>query len=159
MLIAYARFHSPERRAPAIPKRAGGQTTLINQRTTLRVARPTDNLDEVVRFYTVGLGLKQLGSFEDHDGFDGVMVGTPGAQYHLEFTHKRGHDPGRAPTRDNLLVFYVPDEREWQGAIERMVAAGYGPVPAFNPYWQRNGRTFEDPDGYRVVLQHGTWSQ
>ena len=25
---------------------------------TLRVARPTDRLDEVVRFYSVGLGLK-----------------------------------------------------------------------------------------------------
>jgi len=27
-----------------------------------------------------------------------------------------------------------------------------------NPYWKRNGRTFEDVDGYRVVLQNGTWA-
>jgi len=39
-----------------------------------------------------------------------------------------------------------------------MVKAGYPPVPSFNPYWDLDGRTFEDPDGYRVVLQRGTWS-
>ena len=129
----------------------------MNQRTILRVARPTDNFDGVVRFYIVGLGLEELGSFENHDGFDGVMVGMSEAPYHLEFTRKRGHDAGRAPTRDNLLVFYLPDEREWQAAVDRMVAAGYSSVTSFNPYWDRNGRTFEDPDGYRVVLQHGAW--
>lgn len=131
----------------------------MKERTTLRVARPTDHLAEVVRCYVVGLGLCELGSFEDHAGLDGVMLGMSGAQYHLEFTRRRGHDPGRAPTKDNLLVSYPPDEREWQGAVDRMVAAGYSPAPSFNPYWNRNGRTFEDPDGYRVVLQHGTWSE
>jgi hypothetical protein len=130
----------------------------MNRDTNLRVARPTDNLDEVMRFYIGGLGLEELGSFEDHDGFDGVMVGVSGAPYHLEFTRKRGHDSGRAQTKDNLLVFYLPDEREWQAAVDRMVKAGYLPVPSFNPYWDLDGRTFEDPDGYRVVLQRGTWS-
>ena len=124
---------------------------------TLRVARATDQLDEVVRFYTRGLGLTVLGSFQDHDGFDGMMLGRPGAIYHLEFTHKRGHSVGRAPTQDNLLVFYIPDSSQWHEAIDRMRAAGYEPVPSFNPYWDRSGRTFEDPDGYRVVLQNASW--
>jgi hypothetical protein len=130
----------------------------MNRKTNLRVARPTNNFDEVMRFYIAGLGLEELGSFEDHEGFDGMMVGMSGASYHLEFTRKRGHDAGRAPTRDNLLVFYLPDEREWQAAIDRMNTAGYLPVPSFNPYWDRDGLTFEDPDSYRVVLQEGTWS-
>jgi catechol 2,3-dioxygenase-like lactoylglutathione lyase family enzyme len=124
---------------------------------TLRVARPTDHLDEVVRFYTQGLGLEVLGSFQDHEGFDGVILGSPGEPYHLEFTRKRGHRAGRAPTQDNLLVFYLPDPALWQDAVERMRAAGYEPVPAFNPYWRRAGRTFEDPDGFRVVLQNASW--
>lgn len=124
---------------------------------TLRVARPTDQLDAVVRFYTQGLGMSVLGSFRDHDGFDGMMLGRPEGAYHLEFTQKRGHSVGRAPTQDNLLVFYLPDSSEWQGAIDRMRAAGYEPVPSFNPYWDRAGRTFEDPDGYRVVLQNASW--
>jgi catechol 2,3-dioxygenase-like lactoylglutathione lyase family enzyme len=126
--------------------------------TTLRVARPTDHLDEVVRFYGDGVGLVRLGSFEDHDGFDGVMLGVPGAAYHLEFTRQRGHAAGRAPTHDNLLVFYLPDGREWQEAVNRMIATGYEPLPSFNPYWDRAGRTFEDPDGYRIVLQNTSWS-
>ena len=124
---------------------------------TLRVARPTDHLDEVVRFYSQGLGLTVLGSFQDHDGFDGTMLGHPGALYHLEFTHKRGQRVGPAPTQDNLLVFYLPDSGQWQEAIDRMRAAGYEAVPSFNPYWDRAGRTFEDPDGYRVVLQNAAW--
>jgi hypothetical protein len=39
-----------------------------------------------------------------------------------------------------------------------MRVAGYAPVAAFNPYWDRAGLTFEDPDGYRVVLQRTTWT-
>lgn len=126
--------------------------------TRLRVARPTDKLEDVVRFYRDGVGLRELARFEDHDGFDGVMLGTPGAAYHLEFTRKRGHEAGRAPTQDNLLVFYLPEQAQWQAAIERMSAAGYEPVSSFNPYWDRSGRTFEDPDGYRVVLQNAAWT-
>lgn len=131
----------------------------MNSQTTLRVARPTDRLDEVVRFYVVGLGLDQLDSFENHEGFDGVIVGAPGAPYHLEFTHQRGHAVGSAPTKDNLLVFYLPDKGEWTAAVDRMEAAGYKSVPSLNPYWDGNGRTFEDPDGYHVVLQNAAWSQ
>jgi catechol 2,3-dioxygenase-like lactoylglutathione lyase family enzyme len=131
---------------------------MITAATTLRVARPTDRLEEVVKFYVEGLGLLRLGSFEDHEGFDGVMVGVPGAGYHLEFTRERGRPcDGAAPTKENLLVFYLPDEREWRAAIERMRAAGYEPVAPHNPYWERAGRTFEDPDGYRVVLQNAAW--
>ena len=130
----------------------------MNDTAKLRVARATDDLNAVVRFYVDGLGLEQLGSFENHDGFDGVIIGVPGAEYHLEFTRRHGHAAGRAPAQENLLVFYVPEEREWQPAVDRMVAAGYAPVPSCNPYWDRSGRTFEDPDGYRVVLQHGAWS-
>jgi len=31
-------------------------------------------------------------------------------------------------------------------------------VKAFNPYWDRKGLTFEDPDGYRVVLENEEWN-
>ena len=131
---------------------------MVKIETALRFARPTDHLEEVLRFYTEGLGLTRLGSFEDHEGFDGVMLGIPGATYHLEFTRKRGHVAGPAPTRENLLVFYLPDAAEWQQSVNRLVAAGYQPVQSFNPYWDRSGRTFQDPDGYRVVLQNSRWT-
>lgn len=124
----------------------------------LRVARPTDRLTEVVHFYTEGLGLQILDRFDNHEGFDGVMVGIPGEAYHFEFTHHRGHTVGEAPTQDNLIVFYLPNQLEWQQAVERMKKMGYEPVKSYNPYWDNNGVTFEDPDGYRVVLQNADWS-
>jgi catechol 2,3-dioxygenase-like lactoylglutathione lyase family enzyme len=123
----------------------------------LRVARPTDNLTAVVRFYRDGLGFEVLYEFTNHDGFDGVMLGHTGSAYHLEFTRKAGHKAGRAPTEDNLLVFYLPDEAGWKAAVARLEKTGYKPVKAFNPYWDTKGRTFEDPDGYRVVLQNAAW--
>jgi len=123
----------------------------------MRVARPTDNLAELLKFYREGLGFEVIGSFEDHDGFDGVMLGHPGLDYHLEFTHRRGDTVGKAPTEENLLVFYVPDSEEWAQAVAQMIACGYHPVESFNPYWEVRGKTFEDPDGYRVVLQQAAW--
>ncbi len=124
----------------------------------LRIARSSDNLEALLPFYVQGLGFDVLFRFEDHDGFDGVILGGVGAPYHLEFTHARGHVAGRAPTPDNMLVLYLPDDRIWEAALARMTVAGFAPVPAFNPYWDRKGATFEDPDGYRVVLHHGAWS-
>ncbi|HWK41817.1 MAG TPA: VOC family protein [Croceibacterium sp.] len=123
----------------------------------LRVARPTDDIEGLLPFYRDGLGLDVLSRFTDHEGFDGVMLGREGAPYHLEFTTARGHAAGRAPTQDNLLVFYLPGREDWRAAVERMKAAGFSAVAAFNPYWDRQGRTFEDPDGYRVVLQNAAW--
>jgi hypothetical protein len=124
----------------------------------LRVARPSDDLDSLLPFYMDGLGLSLLYRFEHHDGFDGVMLGVEGGPYHFEFTRARGHHAGKAPTRDNLLVFYLPEVEAWQKAVDRMRAAGFQPVPAFNAYWDRVGLTFEDPDGYRIVLQNAAWS-
>jgi catechol 2,3-dioxygenase-like lactoylglutathione lyase family enzyme len=124
----------------------------------IRIARPTDDIDALLPFYCDGLGLRVLYRFEDHDGFDGVMVGGEGAPYHLEFTCARGRTAGRAPNPDHLLVFYIPDRGEWDRARARMERAGFRPVGSFNPYWSRSGTTFEDPDGYRVVLQNESWT-
>lgn len=124
----------------------------------LRVARPTDQLEAIVNMYRDGLGLDILGSFEDHQGFDGVMLGNAGMDYHFEFTHHRSHPVRKAPTQDNLLVFYIPDRTEWEARVKQMETAGFVPVPSYNPYWDRLGVTFEDPDGYRIVIQNADWS-
>ena len=120
----------------------------------LRIARPVSDLARSVDMYCRGLGYVVLGSFEDHDGFDGVMVGAPGSGYHFEFTRCRAHPLRPTPTADDLAIFYVPDGVEWQDACARMLAAGFKAVASFNPYWEARGRTFEDADGYRVVLQN-----
>ncbi len=46
----------------------------------LRVARHTERLDEHVRFYRDGLGLRELGGFHEHDGYDGVFLEVPGTE-------------------------------------------------------------------------------
>src|SRR4051812_10886422 len=124
----------------------------------IRIARPTDNLPAVLAFYRDALGFELLFQFEGHDGFDGAMLGHKGAGYHLEFTHKDGHHVGRAPSEDHLLIFYLPDSQEWSRAVARLEALGHKPVKSFNPYWDKKGKTFADPDGYRVVLQNTDWS-
>jgi hypothetical protein len=129
----------------------------MDKSTVLRVARPTDNLDKIVKMYCDGLGFKILASFKDHDGFDGMIVGLASHNYHLEFTQNEAHKAGRAPTKDNLLVFYIPGRSEWIQFCKAMENAGFLCVSSFNPYWDKSGKTFEDVDGYRVVIQNEPW--
>jgi len=124
----------------------------------LRVARPTDHLTAIAEMYARGLGFTVLAQFADHDGFDGIILGHPRQPYHLEFTTQRGHQVGKAPTQDHLLVFYLPAQDEWEASCTQMLAAGFQRVPSYNPYWDAQGQTFEDLDGYRVVLQNAAWT-
>lgn len=126
---------------------------MIPSNAVLRIARPTDNLDTVALMYINGLGLQLLGEFNDHEGFNGRILGHPQHPWHLEFTQHAGSIVGRAPTQDNLLVFYMPDKIEWETCCRTMISAGFQRVTSFNPYWEVEGVTFEDCDGYRVVLQ------
>lgn len=125
----------------------------------LRIARPVSDLDRARTMYRDGLGLEVLGAFEGHDGFDGVMLGRPGDGHHFEFTACGRHPVAPAPTVEDLVVFYLPDEAEWTAACARMAAAGFREVKSFNPYWEAKGRTFADPDGYRTVLQNSAWGK
>ena len=124
----------------------------------LRIARPVTDIARARAQYESGLGLALLAHFEDHEGFDGVILGMPGAPYHLEFTQCRHHAIAPAPTVEDLLVLYLPDADEWRAACARALAAGFVPVPSFNPWWDRHGRSFADADGYRVVLANAAWA-
>ena len=126
-------------------------------RATLRVARPVSALQRSAAMYREGLGLVEVGRFENHGGFDGVMLGAPGLGYHLELTHSRSLPLAPSPTPEDLLVFFFPDRAEWQAACASLLLAGFIEVAPYNPYWGRRGRTFEDPDGYRTVLQQEGW--
>lgn len=56
-------------------------------------------------------------------------------------------------------MFYIPDKKEWEDAVKKVERAGGKRVGSENPYWDLDGKgvTFEDPDGYRVVLWNGRW--
>jgi len=123
----------------------------------LRIARPVSDLGRAAALYAGGLGWIELGRFGDHAGFDGVMLGLPDAGFHLELTRRRGHPVVPRPTAEDLLVLYVPDATAWAARCAAMADAGFAPVTAFNPYWEQRGRSFEDFDGYRVVIQRDAW--
>ena len=65
----------------------------------VRIARPTDNLGEVLDFYCGDLGLPELYRTAAH-GYQVVMVGLPGDKYHLEFTSHADGSPCPAPSVD-----------------------------------------------------------
>jgi hypothetical protein len=51
-----------------------------------------------------------------------------------------------------LLVLYVPPRTAYDELVARLTGANVSFVDPENPYWRRNGKTFLDPDGPRVVL-------
>jgi catechol 2,3-dioxygenase-like lactoylglutathione lyase family enzyme len=114
----------------------------------LRVARHTERLDEIAAFYRDGIGLTETGGFRDHDGWDGVFLAVPGTGAHLEFTSGGGRNAPQ-PDAESLIVLYLGDEEAVQAVAERLDS---DPVAPANPYWAQHGLTFEDPDGFRVVL-------
>lgn len=123
-----------------------------------RIARPTNQLKEVVEFYKNALGMEVLGSFENHRGYDGVMLGMPDKTYHLEFTQHEDKLPLLTPTQENLLVFYYDNPEDYKKANERIQSTGILPVEPENPYWKEKSETYEDPDGWRIVLFNGVYN-
>jgi catechol 2,3-dioxygenase-like lactoylglutathione lyase family enzyme len=123
----------------------------------LRVARPSRHLGRATRFYTQALGLEMLAAFVDHAGIDGVVLGHRSWPYHLELTHRPADPVAPCPTDEDLLVFYVPNRSQWEAVCLRIRDCGAPLVPSSNPYWNERGVTFEDPDGYRVVIENATW--
>ncbi|MGF1727321.1 VOC family protein [Photobacterium nomapromontoriensis] len=130
---------------------------MIPTDSTLRVVRPTDDVKQVAKMYSKALGFEMLKQFENQDGFDGIVLGHKKHNYHIEFVNKIGTSVGPAPTAEHLLVFYVDCSQAWERACRNMIDAGFSVVESTNPYWEKVGKTFEDLDGYRVVLQNRDW--
>jgi len=87
-----------------------------------RFARHTNNLDAIIHFYHNILGLEILGSFKEHDGYDGVFQGIKNENWHLEFTIS-DKSPNHLPDEDDLLVFYPDSESEYRALIEKLKQA------------------------------------
>jgi catechol 2,3-dioxygenase-like lactoylglutathione lyase family enzyme len=122
----------------------------------IRIARPSDTIDDLKKFYIEGLGFSTVSEF-DVDGYRGIILSHKDHGYHLEFIQEYGIQYGKAPSHEHLLVFYFSDISEWQSAIARMKHLGFHPVESYNPYWVKSGVTYEDADGYRVVLRNSHW--
>ena len=124
----------------------------------MRVARPVADLDVSQSMYCTGLNLQVVGQFRNHEGFDGVMIGSPSMSYHFEFTRCQHHQIVPSQTPEDFLIFYEPDKSKWSERCDQLILAGFIPVNSFNPYWDVNGKTFQDVDGYRLVMQNSEWN-
>ncbi len=122
----------------------------------MRVARPASDFAAVVAFYGATLGLPVIGSFEDHDGHDGVIFGLPDASRQLEIV--RTGETTASPTAEDQLVFYLGSADRVEEVAARMRQAGHEPRVSPNPYWERTAALcFLDPDGYWLVLSPEAW--
>lgn len=120
---------------------------------SFRFARHTNNLKQIKSFYIDILGLELLGSFENHNGYDGVFIGNPDENWHLEFT-KSDEIVTFNFGEEDILVFYPNTKLEFELIHDNLVANKIPFIQAKNPYWNEHGKMFFDPDGYRVVISN-----
>lgn len=120
-----------------------------------RAARHTKNLKKIILFYHNILGLDILGDFQNHDNYDGVFLGIRGESWHLEFTSS-SDDPVHQADEDDLWVFYVKGEKAFNEKVQKLRELGVKEVKPKNFYWEVNGVTFLDLDGFRIVISKYT---
>ncbi len=110
------------------------------------MARHTNQLEALVQFYTQLIGLQQMGSFQNHAGYDGVFLSDSEGNWELEFTISK-EAPEHQSDEDDLLVFY-PNPKQYEHICQQELKI----VVAKNPYWNKNAITILDPDGFRVTI-------
>lgn len=130
--------------------------TALDAVPVLRVARHCREPFALAAQYVAGLGFHEIGRFNDHAGFDGVMIGLHSATWHLEFV--AGPHPRTAvPAQEDALVLYLPNQLAWRWACAAATDAGFAVVPAANPYWRDHGASFADSEGFRLILARQAW--
>jgi hypothetical protein len=86
---------------------------------------------------------------------NGVLASAPNAAGPVSVANQRANLTACCGFFSNQdTVLYLGDEATVQAVAARL---GVDPVPPANPYWAEHGLTFEDPDGFRVVLVPEHW--
>lgn len=116
-----------------------------------RYARHTADIQILQKFYTEVLGFQVLGSFTNHQGYDGVFLGFPDKDWHLEFTQNEDL-PQSIFDEDDALVFYPSQLEDYEGISKNIVNFKAKTFLPKNPYWRENSLCFEDPDGFKIII-------
>ncbi|QHC85536.1 prolyl endopeptidase [Empedobacter brevis] len=116
-----------------------------------RSARHTNRIKEIETFYTKILNLDILGDFKNHNGYDGLFIGKANTDWHLEFTTS-SDEVNHQFDEDDCLVFYPETQNEYEAVIKNLEFYRIEPIQAKNPYWNINGISFLDPDGFVVIV-------
>ena len=119
----------------------------------LRFARHTNNLEKIKSFYIDVIGLKLLGSFENHNNYDGIFLSKPNLGWHLEFT-KSDEIVKFNFNEEDYLVFYPENESEYSEILNRIVKNEIKFLKSKNPFWNENGKLFLDPDGFGIIISN-----
>ncbi|CAM4185724.1 MULTISPECIES: VOC family protein [Flavobacterium] len=118
-----------------------------------RFARHTNNLENIKSFYINVLGFELLGEFKNHAGYNGIFIGKPNLDWHLEFTVS-DDEIIHSFNEDDILVFYPETAEDYKLNIENIQKQNICFINAKNPYWDENGKMILDPDGYRIVISN-----
>lgn len=116
-----------------------------------RIDRHTNDLVPLIKFYVNVPGLEVLGTFDNHDEYNGVFLGKLGFDWHLEFARSQKQAVHSFDV-DDLVVFYPTDRKEYERIIQKNIEIGLEQITPENPYWKNKGMMVKDPDGYRVVI-------
>ena len=119
----------------------------------LRFARHTNNLEKIKSFYINILGFEILGSFENHNNYDGIFIGKPKLDWHLEFT-KSNETVNFNFSEEDYLVFYSENKLEYNRILEKISKNNIEFITSKNPYWNENGKMILDPDGFGIIISN-----
>jgi catechol 2,3-dioxygenase-like lactoylglutathione lyase family enzyme len=117
----------------------------------LRVARHTNNLEKIEAFYVNILGFERLGGFQNHNNYDGVFIGKSDLDWHFEFTESNDK-ANHHFDEDDIIVLYPTTILEYNNLLDSVSNNNISIITSNNPYWNKNGKMFLDPDGYRIVI-------
>ena len=118
----------------------------------MRVAHPTTDVERAITFWTQVVGLEKLSRFEDHEGYDGVILGNSGDQWEIEVTHHSSGLPLPSPSEEDIIVLYLNNKLAAE-ITDRLRHSGHPAKEHPNPYWQAMGASVHtDPDGYTLIL-------
>lgn len=116
-----------------------------------RSARHTNNLEVIIDFYTKILGMEVVGSFKDHDAYDGVFLAYPDSDWHLEFTSSQ-KKARHSFDVDDCLVFYPTEKTVYERILTQMDQSGLEQILPEYPYWRTHGICIQDPDGFVIII-------
>ncbi len=117
----------------------------------LRVARHTNDLEKIKSFYIDILGFELLGSFENHNDYDGVFIGKPDLDWHFEFT-KSNDKANHITDEDDIIVLYPKTKLEYNKLINNTLNNNISLITSKNLYWNENGKMLLDPDDFRIII-------
>ena len=116
-----------------------------------RYARHSQNINQIIDFYTSILHFEVLGEFKNHEGYDGVFLGLKDENWHLVFTQNTDR-PQSKFDEDDALVFYPKTKKSFDVILVNLKEFDVPLLEPKNPYWKNKGFCFEDSDGYKIIV-------